>query len=74
MELSDGRVLRRHVDHIRSRTSGVETSSKDNDLEIPTPTIATLETESNVEDDRVATPETASATRQSIRTRVPPDY
>ena len=73
VELSDGRVFRRHVDHIRNRTSGMEVdkSSKDNDLEIPTPT---HETESNVEDDPAATAETAPATRQSTRTRVPPDY
>ena len=33
--LSDGRIVRRHVDHIRSRTSQATDPNSDNDVEIP---------------------------------------
>ena len=34
--LSDGRIIRRHIDHIRIRTSSVTDAATDSDIEIPT--------------------------------------
>lgn len=78
VELPDGRVMRRHVDHIRNRTSNNETvEPTHNDLEIPTPTTVAQpaqppESDNNRSPDVM--PEHSSTVRQSTRNRVPPDY
>jgi hypothetical protein len=74
VELSDGRVFHRHVDHICVRTSSIETSKSrsDNDVEIPTPAtdIDPIETPENTSNKS----EPSETNRRSARNRVPPDY
>ena len=65
--LSDGRVVRRHVDHIRSRTSQTSDLPVTSDTEIPSPNIRT-DSETNPQ------PSEDSQLRRSIRERAPPDY
>ena len=65
--LSDGRVVRRHVEHIRSRSSLDTDSSTGNNSDVEIPTVAP--TSADQED----TAET-SQPRRSARARGPPDY
>ena len=74
IDLTDGRVVRRHVDHVRTRTSTMGTSP-DNDLKIPTPTSNTSANEANVDNDPVdAEAPPLPMTRRSTRNWIPPDY
>ena len=52
IDLSDGRVVCRHVNHDRTRTSTMDTSQH-NDLEIPTLASNTSANEANVDNDPV---------------------
>ena len=64
--LSDGRVIRRHVDHLRKRTSQTSNLPVTSDIEIPSPSIqADLGTELR---------DPQSQPRTSAREQVPPDY
>ena len=71
VELPDGRVMRRHVDHIRNRTSNNETvEPTHDDLEIPTPTTVAQPAQSPELDNNRSPdvmPEHSNTVRQSTR-------
>ena len=70
--LSDGRIVRRHIDHLRCRTSQTIDLSSDNDFEIPTLADSTPLTLSTPSQDQTG-PTLATGCRQSTRNRVPPE-
>ena len=70
--LSDERIVRRHVDHIRSRTSQAIDPNSDNDVEIPTIRDTTPLTSPTSEQGQVG-PTQVPVRRQSTRNRAPPE-
>ncbi len=70
VELHDGRVVRRHVDAVRSRVS--DEGSSTSDVEIPSPEIAPAVVDSPAEEDVDAT--ALPPIRHSDRSRPPPEY
>ena len=71
--LSDGRVVRRHVDHIRSRTSQAANSSTGNESDIEIPTAPSSEASPVDQDDTDQAAEQPQPCR-SARARGAPDF
>ena len=69
--LPDGRIVRRHVDHIRIRTSPTTEVVIDSDTEIPTAPLSEPAQVGQPDTDQPAEP---PQPRRSIRARAPPDY
>ena len=80
IELEDGRVVRRHIDHIRSRPSPAGEVEEDDNFPLILPQNSADTTASNDESPPPETPESTnnnveppSAVRRSDRIRRPPD-
>ena len=71
--LSDGRIVRRHVDHIRFRTSEATDLNADDDVEIPTTVETTPPTLPPTEQGQ-AGPTQVTASRRSNQIRAPPEH
>ena len=70
--LFDGRIVRRHIDHIHSRTSQATDLNSNNDVEIPTFSDTILLTSPTSEEGQVG-PTQVPVRRQSTRNRAPPE-
>ena len=73
--LSDGRVVRRHIDHIRIRTSSVTDVVNDSDIEIPIAISSQPSHDEEPEQSDTNQPQVEQPhLRQSTRARTQPDY
>ena len=75
VSLSDGRVVRRHVEHIRIRTCDSSDQNTESDIEIPTVEMSesSTVTESSAPEPQADNPP-SQPTRRSGRASRPPDY